>query len=245
MRNSSRRQRTGPQWHRCKYTTALHSDLDGALFTAEINASWHCSSVLFPSSKIESIVRIGIRARAEQVTSDKSVCDIDAARDAVLAEIAEFRIRHSGDLLIEVQTRVKLNADTNSLRLADQRLLQRRQQKLSQEDERERLLFLRNEVMAEPAMGRIWWMLQKPDLISAVGEKIFTETMQTATNRDVDIRQNDIVEIIAEFAHWLDSDDGRAKLALNMLDRLLDTFEQEELRSRFRSLHPQASSNGE
>lgn len=142
-----------PRWQRTKFAAVLPSNLPGAIFSAKFTALWRKTTLASPRV-LKPVIRSELRRQAGEVTKNLSVLDVVAARDAVLARVAEATVRYD-EAVVEVRVGIGLRADPDSKRIAEQHVVQLRELRLSQEAVRSCLLFLRDEVFAEPALGGI------------------------------------------------------------------------------------------
>lgn len=223
-----------------RFTATLPSDLPGADFVATITARWRKTSGT-PARVVAPAIRIHLRSAAAAVTETHSTRDPDAARDVVLREIATSTVDHAGRK-IQVQASIRIRATQQSRRLAEQRTARARDLQLRQEAERDQLIFLRQEVFADPALGRIWWLQQSPQLVKAASEEILAQTLTDSATwaaRSTASRttQDGMLSILMEFADWLARDEPARHVALDAFDKLLDILNPpHELRTRLRQL---------
>jgi hypothetical protein len=226
-------------WQHTAFNTSLPSDLPGSVFTAHVKARWRSNSKI-PAH----VIRARLRDEIAAVTVNRSVAEIDAATDAALTKLAQLTIDHSGSLAT-VHTGLELKVDIVSKRLADQRLKERREVQIRHQEHRAWLAFLRDEVFADPALARIWWLQQRPELITAVGERTFLDAIAAAETAKTTDRthQDAIVHIMEELVTGLLQDAENRSIALRLLDKMLNTF-RPDLSIRLQRLEP-ALSNSE
>jgi hypothetical protein len=232
---------TWPGRRRTVFSAALPSDLPGAAFKAKIDAWWPAKYSI-PTYAVRS----AIRREASAVTAALSVLDVEDAADAVLTKIHRLEVSYSSTT-VNVNSSVRLRIDADSRRLADQRVEDRRQRQTWQENHRDWLAFLRDDVFADEVLAPIWWMQQRPELISAVGQQTFMEAAaaakvaRTATRSGHDA----IVQIVEELISRIGQDERRLTLALQVLDKTLETFGYSDLRRRFMRLESNMSTAGD
>jgi hypothetical protein len=225
-----------PSWRRVRFTATLPSDLPGVDFVATITARWRKTRGT-PARVVAPAIRVHLRSAAAAVTQTHPTRDPDAARDAVLRDFAVSTVDYAG-ALIQVHASIRLRVAPQGRRLAEQRTARARDLQLRQEAERNRLVFLRQEVFADPALARIWWLQQRPQLITAAGEDILVKTMEESASAAASRPTQDrLLPILTELVAWLARDEPSRRYALYVLDKLLDIVPPpDELRDRLRQL---------
>ena len=228
-----------------KFGARLPSDLPGAVFTARIIVRWRNIPAASPRA-LAPIIRTHLRRQTGGITEKYSVLDADAARDAVLAQVAEMSLPHDAGA-VDLQLDIDLRADADSRRIAEQHVVRLRELQLSQESLRSSLLFLRDEVLAEPALGRIWWMQQHPELVAAIGREVFDEVLtEASTSRAKPRTDHDgFGPILTDFMTWLSEDVSLRRLAVSTLNDMLKGFGRHELLARLRQVSPELQSESE
>jgi hypothetical protein len=230
-----------PGRRRIVFTTSLPSDLPGAVFKAKVEVRW-----LAKPGIPAHVVRSAIRREASAVTSALSVLDVDDAADAVQTKMDVVEVSYLS-AKVDVKASVELRTEPDSKRLADQRLEDRRQWQAWQQNHRAWLTFLRDEVFADEVLAPIWWMQQRPELISAVGKQTFMEAADAAKVAHTATRSGHdaIVQIIEDLIARIGQDERRLTLALQVLDKTLETFGYSDLRQRFIQLESGLSAGGD
>ncbi|MBG0568409.1 hypothetical protein [Actinoplanes aureus] len=98
-----------------------------------------------------------------------------------------------------------------------------------------RLEFLRDHVFTDAALGRIWWMSQRPELVDAVGSQIFLDTLHesaAAQLSDSQLSEAELLPLLIDFVTWLSSGEKRAELAIELFATTLATVGRTDLQER-------------
>lgn len=90
-----------------------------------------------------------------------------------------------------------------------------------------RLKFLRDHVFNDAALGRIWWMSQPSQTVTAIGEQVLLDTLRESRGADItdtSVANAKMLPLLIEFVTWLGGGDHRAELAIKVLDRTFTTL---------------------
>jgi hypothetical protein len=226
-------------WRRVKFTARLPSDLPGADFVAIIDARWRRGSGT-ELRGVEPVIRNHLRREAAAVTRGYSACEPDAAGDAVRRRLVISTVKDTG-VTVHVQVKVRLDVTQQGRVLAEQRIARARDVQLHQEAEHARLMFLRQKVFADPALGRIWWLQQSPQLLSAANERMLEKAMEESANWVAKTRAtlrtpDGLVAILTELADWILRDEQTQRAALDVLDKVLTFLDPPDMQNSRRQL---------
>lgn len=207
----------------------------------EFSASWRCRTTETKYAVVAVVHDLLIK-RATPALSASSVFCVDSALVRLLGAISHIETTTLSEVPIEIRATAKLRVSSASYENAARRRRESFLRKAQLEDERGRLEFMRDVIFGDAALGRIWWILQRPDLVSAIGNSLFIETLEAAASariaRSTDTDGDHVVKVLADFVQWLESGDGRTEMAFGLFDALLKTLQQENLRSRLNAVRP-------
>jgi hypothetical protein len=102
-----------------------------------------------------------------------------------------------------------------------------------------RLQFLRDNVFVDAALGRIWWMSQQPELVTAIGNEIFLTALQEAAvtqHSDTELSQVKMLPVLIDFVAWLGSGKDRAEFSIDVLAAVFSAMGREDLGKQLESI---------
>ncbi|BCY06153.1 hypothetical protein L3i22_012410 [Actinoplanes sp. L3-i22] len=217
-------------WRRCKISTAIDSEVDGAVFKLTVYVLWRRTAGELPERNLAEIHEAVVKSAGEALEMS-SVLSLQSAELRVRAALSELQVKINANKVL-VFFDSFLEADEYDIKIAWRSRQERRAVNAAAVNEMARLKFLRDEVFADSLLARIWWMQQRPELVSSIGNSVFLEAVTAATAREEadGYESEGLLEFLREFTQWLKSGDARADMTISLFDSLLATLREDDLR---------------
>lgn len=228
-------------WRSARFSLLIASSHPASFFHLEVRVSWKFENRVDFESNSFRIIREAVRQKSEDMLGAASVLMCEPIVETLSEDLSHFICCGLNGAPLQVRASVKVEIDSASRAAALDFCHRSGERAAGRAAELERVKFLQSEILADPALGRIWWMLQRPELIREVGNELFMEVLAYSRSERAGGAQADGMEllpVLIEFVRWLNGQDHRADVALRLFDALLETLDERVIQSELRKIRP-------